>query len=298
MSVDSLSENPPAATDGSNYRQVPIDVVVPHDVEAGAEAVAVCARFGVPVLSWGGERRLAGQCAKSAVVIDRTNYCCGCPTALHPVPDVRRIAAQRRPVDWEPPKLARSAVVRTCCRHHAVTKYHADRELIRRTHIDAEVLDEACRRLVGNFGFERGHYEPSMTVGEQCILPAVRGTAPSSMVLAAGFSCRTHRLSRPAPVAEPCIWPSLWLSAWSVSCRPTIRRKAPTGRPLTVATHACSRRHSDGRNRVHTSAPKNSRVMPGGATSSRKDLFRAEARNNGSADTQPVETRREETPCR
>jgi FAD/FMN-containing dehydrogenase len=49
------------ATDGSNYRQVPIGVVVPRTVEAGARAVGVCARFAAPVLSRGGGTSLGGQ---------------------------------------------------------------------------------------------------------------------------------------------------------------------------------------------------------------------------------------------
>ncbi|MDK0523896.1 FAD-binding and (Fe-S)-binding domain-containing protein [Streptomyces sp. ML-6] len=63
------------STDGSNYRQVPIAVVVPRDVEAGADAVRICARFGAPVLSRGGGTSLAGQCTNAAVVIDWTKYC-------------------------------------------------------------------------------------------------------------------------------------------------------------------------------------------------------------------------------
>ncbi|WP_445519924.1 FAD-binding and (Fe-S)-binding domain-containing protein [Streptomyces sp. NEAU-174] len=63
------------ATDGSNYRQVPIGVVVPRTVEAGARAVEVCARFGAPVLSRGGGTSLAGQCTNTAVVIDWSKYC-------------------------------------------------------------------------------------------------------------------------------------------------------------------------------------------------------------------------------
>ncbi|MFJ8106067.1 FAD-binding oxidoreductase [Streptomyces sp. NPDC096132] len=53
------------ATDGSNYRQVPIGVVVPRTVEAGAQAANVCARFGAPVLSRGGGTSLAGQSTAS-----------------------------------------------------------------------------------------------------------------------------------------------------------------------------------------------------------------------------------------
>ncbi|WP_245822836.1 FAD-binding and (Fe-S)-binding domain-containing protein [Brachybacterium avium] len=63
------------ATDASNYRQVPIGVVVPHSVEAGVAAIDVCARHGAPVLSRGGGTSLGGQCTNVAVVIDWSKYC-------------------------------------------------------------------------------------------------------------------------------------------------------------------------------------------------------------------------------
>ncbi|WP_159943309.1 MULTISPECIES: FAD-binding and (Fe-S)-binding domain-containing protein [unclassified Nocardiopsis] len=63
------------ATAASNYRQVPVGVVVPRTVEAGAEAVAVCREHGAPVLSRGGGTSLAGQCSNAAVVIDWSKYC-------------------------------------------------------------------------------------------------------------------------------------------------------------------------------------------------------------------------------
>ena len=63
------------AQDGSNYRQVPIGVVVPRTVDAAVAAVAVCREAGVPVLSRGGGTSLAGQCCNEAVVIDWTKYC-------------------------------------------------------------------------------------------------------------------------------------------------------------------------------------------------------------------------------
>ncbi|MFI0806110.1 FAD-linked oxidase C-terminal domain-containing protein [Streptomyces echinatus] len=116
--------------------------------------------------------------------------------------DVTRLAAQTRtfaeqlvhhaPDGWRPPGLARQATVQTHCHQHAVMKFDADRELMRRARLDAEVLDEGCCGLAGNFGFERGHHEVSMAVAEQGVLPAVRGTAPDSLVLADGFSCRTQ----------------------------------------------------------------------------------------------------------
>jgi len=48
-----------------------------------------------------------------------------------------------------------------------------------------------CCGLAGNFGVERGHYEVSVAVADQHLLPAVRAN-PASVVLADGFSCRTQ----------------------------------------------------------------------------------------------------------
>ncbi|CAM5319647.1 FAD-binding protein OS=Streptomyces rimosus subsp. rimosus (strain ATCC / DSM 40260/ JCM 4667 / NRRL 2234) OX=1265868 GN=SRIM_038285 PE=4 SV=1 [Streptomyces rimosus subsp. rimosus] len=115
--------------------------------------------------------------------------------------DVQRLADQfhtlaellvRRAPDWQPPQLARAATVQTHCHQHAVMKTDPDRELMRRAGIDADVLDEGCCGLAGNFGFEKDHYDVSMAVAEQGVLPAVRDTAPSALVISYGFSCRTQ----------------------------------------------------------------------------------------------------------
>ena len=62
------------ATDGSNYRQVPIGVVLPHSADDLERAVAVCRRHGAPVLARGAGTSLAGQCCNVAVVIDTSKY--------------------------------------------------------------------------------------------------------------------------------------------------------------------------------------------------------------------------------
>lgn len=63
------------ATDASNFRHVPLGVVVPRSVEAGAEAVAVCHELGAPVVSRGGGTSLAGQACNVAVVLDWSKHC-------------------------------------------------------------------------------------------------------------------------------------------------------------------------------------------------------------------------------
>jgi len=62
------------ATDGSNYRQIPIGLVVPYDEEDVVAAVAACRKFGAPVLPRGAGTSLAGQCCNVAVVLDFTKY--------------------------------------------------------------------------------------------------------------------------------------------------------------------------------------------------------------------------------
>ena len=62
------------ATDGSNYRQIPIGLVVPRDAEDVVAAVAACRKFGAPVLPRGAGTSLAGQCCNVAVVLDFTKY--------------------------------------------------------------------------------------------------------------------------------------------------------------------------------------------------------------------------------
>ncbi|HEV2391502.1 MAG TPA: FAD-binding and (Fe-S)-binding domain-containing protein [Verrucomicrobiae bacterium] len=62
------------ATDGSNYRQVPIGVVIPRDEEDVQETVAACHQFEAPVLCRGGGTSLAGQCCNVAVILDFTKH--------------------------------------------------------------------------------------------------------------------------------------------------------------------------------------------------------------------------------
>jgi len=63
------------STDASNYRQIPIGVVVPRSVDAAAQAIAVCREYGAPLLSRGGGTSLAGECTNTAVILDFSKYC-------------------------------------------------------------------------------------------------------------------------------------------------------------------------------------------------------------------------------
>ncbi len=62
------------ATDSSNYREVPIGVVIPKSLDDVVTTVAIAKRFGAPILARGCGTSLAGQCCNVAVVIDTSKY--------------------------------------------------------------------------------------------------------------------------------------------------------------------------------------------------------------------------------
>jgi FAD/FMN-containing dehydrogenase/Fe-S oxidoreductase len=62
------------AADSSNYRQLPVGVILPHDAADVEAALAACRATGAAVLPRGAGTSLAGQCANVAVVFDYSRY--------------------------------------------------------------------------------------------------------------------------------------------------------------------------------------------------------------------------------
>jgi FAD/FMN-containing dehydrogenase/Fe-S oxidoreductase len=92
---------------------------------------------------------------------------------------------------WTPPDLSGTEVIaQPHCHHHAVLGWKADADLLAATGAQVKRLAGCCG-LAGNFGVEIGHYEVSVAVAGQNLLPAL-DAAPGAVVLADGFSCRTQ----------------------------------------------------------------------------------------------------------
>ncbi|MFI6562873.1 FAD-binding and (Fe-S)-binding domain-containing protein [Streptomyces sp. NPDC050534] len=100
-------------------------------------------------------------------------------------------ALERYAPGWVPPSVNRPATGQTHCHQHAVLGDAADRRLREAAGLTGELAGGCCG-LAGNFGFEKGHYEVSKACAEDQLLPAVRGAADGTVVLADGFSCRTQ----------------------------------------------------------------------------------------------------------
>jgi Fe-S oxidoreductase len=93
---------------------------------------------------------------------------------------------------WTPPPMEGTSVVaQPHCHHHAVMGWSPDAQLLRRAGAQVKELGGCCG-LAGNFGVERGHYEVSVAVAEQQLLPAVRSADAETVILADGYSCRTQ----------------------------------------------------------------------------------------------------------
>ncbi|AQA03751.1 FAD-binding oxidoreductase [Mycobacterium sp. MS1601] len=104
----------------------------------------------------------------------------------------RTLAELLTATGWQPPSMAGTEVVaQPHCHHHSVMGWSPDAELLRDAGAELTRLGGCCG-LAGNFGVEQGHYEVSVAVAEQQLLPAVRAASAEAVVLADGFSCRTQ----------------------------------------------------------------------------------------------------------
>ena len=55
-------------------------------------------------------------------------------------------------------------------------------------------IPSGCCGMAGSFGYEREHFDLSVKIGEELLLPAVRALPPNEGLIACGFSCR-HQIA-------------------------------------------------------------------------------------------------------
>jgi FAD/FMN-containing dehydrogenase/Fe-S oxidoreductase len=90
--------------------------------------------------------------------------------------------------DW--PQLDVDAVVHGHCHQKSVFGMNGDTALLTKLGVRWKLLDTGCCGMAGPFGFNVDHYELSMKVGEDSVLPKVRNTPQTTLVVTNGFSCR------------------------------------------------------------------------------------------------------------
>ena len=93
-------------------------------------------------------------------------------------------------VGYQPGRLKGKAVVHGHCHHKALWSMSPEQRLLQATGLETEVLDSGCCGLAGSFGYEAGHHDISMQIGEKVLLPEVRAAERDTIVVSDGFSCR------------------------------------------------------------------------------------------------------------
>ncbi len=93
-------------------------------------------------------------------------------------------------VGYQPGRIEGKAVVHGHCHHKALWSMSPEQRLLQAAGLEPEVLDSGCCGLAGSFGYEAGHHDLSVKIGERVLFPAVREAAPDTLIVSDGFSCR------------------------------------------------------------------------------------------------------------
>jgi Fe-S oxidoreductase len=92
---------------------------------------------------------------------------------------------------WQPARLERTAPAHAHCHHRSVLDLEAQQRMFAAMGLKVEYPKVGCCGQAGSFGYEAEHYDVSMRIGEQGLLPAVRKAS-----LGHAHHCRWFQLPR------------------------------------------------------------------------------------------------------
>ena len=101
---------------------------------------------------------------------------------------------ERHAPNYQLSRLSQKVLLHGHCHHKSLMGMTAEESVLRKTGADLQSVDSGCCGMAGPFGFEREKYEVSQAVGERVLLPAVRNTPESALIVSDGFSCREQIL--------------------------------------------------------------------------------------------------------
>src|SRR5262249_10913298 len=76
------------------------------------------------------------------------------------------------------------------CHQKAMVGTAATVAVLRWAGYDVSEVDSGCCGMAGSFGFEREHYDLSVSLGNRRLAPAVKAAPADTEVVAPGISCR------------------------------------------------------------------------------------------------------------
>ncbi|AFT90218.1 FAD-binding and (Fe-S)-binding domain-containing protein [Paraburkholderia phenoliruptrix] len=90
--------------------------------------------------------------------------------------------------DW--PQLDAEVVVHGHCHQKSLFGMKGETMLLDKLGVTWKLLDAGCCGMAGSFGFDAGHYDLSMKIAEDGLLPLVRKVPSNAFIVTNGFSCR------------------------------------------------------------------------------------------------------------
>jgi Fe-S oxidoreductase len=107
------------------------------------------------------------------------------------------------------PGSPRPALVHGHCHQKALAATTPTLALLRVAGFEPREIDSGCCGMAGSFGYEREHYQISLTIGERALLPAVRAASAETAIVAMGTSCRqqiAHASGKQARHIAELLW--------------------------------------------------------------------------------------------
>lgn len=90
---------------------------------------------------------------------------------------------------WTPQHVPDEVTVQTHCHEYSVFGATVQKKALAALGVRTVREATGCCGVAGNFGYEANHYEVSMKVAEQGLIPALAQTGATTPVLSDGFSC-------------------------------------------------------------------------------------------------------------
>ena len=89
------------------------------------------------------------------------------------------------------PLAAKRALLHGHCHQKAFGAMSSVQQALRLVpELEVQTIESGCCGMAGAFGYQVGHHDVSMKMGELDLLPAVRASGPDTLIVADGTSCR------------------------------------------------------------------------------------------------------------
>ena len=108
--------------------------------------------------------------------------------------------------------LGRRALLHGHCHQKALVGTAPTVAVLKAAGFEVSEVDSGCCGMAGSFGFEKEHYDLSVTIANRRLVPAVRSAATDVEIVAPGISCRQqieHLTGRKAKHPAELLWETM-----------------------------------------------------------------------------------------